>query len=313
MVLPTFGDAGSGPSPRLIAFAVVGYMACSSLMLLSNKVAVHFVPAPSFLLWLQLFSTALGVFVLAKGGVIECDALEGRKALQFCPVAMIFLGTIFTNMKTLQHANVETFIVFRASAPLFISVCDWACLGRQLPSRSSLGCLCGLALCAVLYCLNDSYFEVKGYAFVAVWLFIFTLDQVYLKHVTNTVRMKSNWGRVLYTNGLASVPLVALAYGTAEQAIISDAALWTAPAIASVAVSIVLGVAMSYFAWLARSLVSATYFTVIGNTCKLITVLANLLIWDKHASNAGLVCLLGCLGAAYFYKQAPMRHSQRHS
>ena len=34
-------------------FAVVGYATCSSLMLVMNKVAVHVLPAPSFVLLCQ--------------------------------------------------------------------------------------------------------------------------------------------------------------------------------------------------------------------------------------------------------------------
>jgi hypothetical protein len=37
-----------------LVFAIVGYMACSSLMLIANKLAVHFFPAPSFVLWAQV-------------------------------------------------------------------------------------------------------------------------------------------------------------------------------------------------------------------------------------------------------------------
>ena len=72
-------------------------------------------------------------------------------------------------------------------------------------------------------------------------------------------------------------------------------------------VSCLLGVAMSYFAFLCRAAVSATSFTVIGNVCKVLTVLINVFIWDKHASKEGLAFLFCCLAAAYFYKQAPMR------
>ena len=52
------------------------------------------------------------------------------------------------------------------------------------------------------------------------------------------------------------------------------------------------GVAMSYFAFLCRAAVSATSFTVIGNVCKILTVLINISIWDKHASPLGLGALL---------------------
>ena len=55
---------------------------------------------------------------------------------------------------------------------------------------------------------------------------------------------------------------------------------------------------MSYFAFLCRAAVSATSFTVIGNVCKIITVLINISVWDKHASPLGIGCLLVCLAAA---------------
>ena len=64
---------------------------------------------------------------------------------------------------------------------------------------------------------------------------------------------------------------------------------------------------MSYFAFLCRAAVSATSFTVIGNVCKILTVLINVSIWDKHASPEGLGALLLCLGAAAAYQQSPLR------
>jgi len=73
------------------------------------------------------------------------------------------------------------------------------------------------------------------------------------------------------------------------------------------AVSCVLGVAVSYFAFLCRAQVSATHFTVIGNVCKVVTVLINVLIWDKHASPTGLGCLSLCLLAGFVYEPSPKR------
>ena len=75
----------------------------------------------------------------------------------------------------------------------------------------------------------------------------------------------------------------------------------------AVFVSVALGVGMSYFAWMARSLLSAASFTVVGNVCKVLTIAINVSMWDKHASSFGVLCLMFCLVAAYFYKQAPMR------
>ena len=74
--------------------------------------------------------------------------------------------------------------------------------------------------------------------------------------------------------------------------------------VAALAVSCAAGVAMSYFAFLCRAAVSATSFTVIGNVCKILTVLINVCIWDKHASPLGLGALLCCLAAAATYQQS---------
>lgn len=117
--------------------------------------------------------------------------------------------------------------------------------------------------------------------------------------------MESNWGRVFYTNLLACLPLT-LSYAMGESDVISSTE-WTPAAVAALTVSCALGLAMSYFAFLCRKLVSAAMFTVIGNCCKIATVIINLLIWDQHANTTGIFCLLCCLGCAYFYKQAPLR------
>jgi len=48
------------------------------------------------------------------------------------------LASTATTMQVLQYSNVETFVVFRASTPLLISLADYAFLGRELPSMRSV-------------------------------------------------------------------------------------------------------------------------------------------------------------------------------
>ena len=231
-------------------WAVGGYMTCSATLLIGNKYAVHKLPAPSFILWAQLFGTAVAVKTAHMGGLIShLDALEYDKLRAFFPVALIFCATIFTNIKSLEYANVETFMIFRFSTPLCISIADYVFLGRHLPSARSWLCLVMLLLGAMGYALTDAAYVVRGYMFCGLWYFIFCMDQIYLKHVTSTVKMESNWGRVLYSNLLASLPLFFMALG--EQEAIQNA---STEALMVVMVTVVLGTAMSYYAWLARSL-----------------------------------------------------------
>ena len=138
---------------------------------------------------------------------------------------------------------------------------------------------------------------------------IFCFDQLYIKHAVDTVEVQSNWGRVFYTNLWACLISGGITLATEPQVLPwTEGQNWsilTPVSLAALGVSCVLGVAMSYFAFLARSSVSATCFTVIGNVCKVVTVLINVFIWDKHASPTGLAFLFGSLVCAYFYKQAP--------
>ena len=297
----------SDPKPfyATTPFAVGGYMLCSATLLISNKYAVYQVAAPSFILFAQLMGTAVVVKAFASMGKIECDALEKEKVKKFLPVAFIFLATIFSNMKCLQYANVETFMVFRFSTPIVVSVADYLFLGRKLPSPRSWACLLALLVGAFGYATTDSSFHVKGYTFCAIWYAIFCVDQIYLKHVINTVKMDSTWGRVFYSNFLAALPLVFTFINDPEE--IEALKNISSAASFAVFVSVALGVGMSYFAWMARSLLSAASFTVVGNVCKVLTIAINVSMWDKHASSFGVLCLMFCLVAAYFYKQAPMR------
>lgn len=79
-------------------FAVSGHMICSACLLIIDKVTVHVIEAPLFVLFFQLMGTSLVVQVAHALGCIQCDALEKKKILSFLPVALIFLSTIFLNI-----------------------------------------------------------------------------------------------------------------------------------------------------------------------------------------------------------------------
>ena len=56
-------------------------------------------------------------------------------------------------------------------------------------------------------------------------------------------------------------------------------------------------------------MVSATTYTLVGVVNKFLTVLLNVLIWDKHSSPVGLISVCICLLAGSFYQQAPKREA----
>jgi GDP-mannose transporter len=283
-------------------------------MLVTNKVAVTYLPEPSLVLTAQLLFAVLTTVGLNAGGFVEMDELSISKVKRFYLVAVIFLATIFSNMKTLQYANVETFIVCRTSTPLLIAPLDYLCLGRELPSPRSLISLTFTTIGAIGYLLTDKGFQIIAYEWIAVWVVVLTIDMVYIKYVIETVPMTS-WGRVYYQNLLA-LPLVLMIgclTGAVQDLLHLDLSPninsfeWTFKSLIALLVSCICGTGLSYFGFRLRKAVSATSFTVIGNLCKIGTVVINLMIWDKHASSTGLLFLLMCLASAAFYQQAPLR------
>ncbi|KAJ4824625.1 GDP-fucose transporter 1, partial [Turnera subulata] len=72
----------------------------------------------------------------------------------------------------------------------------------------------------------------------------------------------------------------------------------------AVALSCVFGLAISFFGFAARKAISATAFTVTGVVNKFLTVMINVMIWDRHASPFGLLCLLFTLSGGVLYQQS---------
>lgn len=58
-------------------------------------------------------------------------------------------------------------------------------------------------------------------------------------------------------------------------------------------------------------MVSATTFTLVGVVNKFLTVLLNVVLWDKHSSSTGIFAVCVCLLAGTFYQQAPRRDEIR--
>lgn len=305
---PSVGEQNDPHWP--LWMVLVYYTLASGTLLVINKVAVVQLPAPTFVLLSQLLFSALAVQVAHWAGAVAISKATPRQLMAFFPVIAGFLGTIYANIKVLQHSNVETFITFRSSTPLVLAFCDWLFLGRALPSQRSWASLSLLLLSSAGYAYYDRGFVVNAYVWLFIWYVFFTFEGIYVKYMCDNVPM-SNWARVFYSN-LMSAPLLAavLLFAQKERALLA-ATQWTVQTAGPVALSCVVGVAMSHASYLLRSHAAATTAAVVGIVCKLLSVSINLVIWDKHASATQLVFLLTGIFAAAAYRQAPMRPSPK--
>ena len=281
--------------------SVIGFAATSSTMLIANKMTVHFLPSASFILFLQVCFTAVMIAFLSCIGLVELSFAK-RDAMRFFPVAVGILSCMYFNMRVLEHSNVETFIVFRSTTPFVIGTLEWLLLDRLFPKAQSLVAMFVVTCGCVAYAMLDASFRVDAYLWVAGWYAVFCFDQLYIKHAVDTSEIE-NWTRVFLANGWAAlllVPLVAINPPSAKRLHVMEVQI-------SLVVSCLIGFAISYFAFACRSQVSATTFSVVGNACKLLTILLNYLIWEHHASVEGIAALCVCLLASFAYKEAPKR------
>ncbi|GMI64828.1 golgi nucleotide sugar transporter 3, GOLGI GDP-L-GALACTOSE TRANSPORTER1 [Hibiscus trionum] len=285
-----------------------GYCISASLLSIINKWAVMKFPYPGALTALQYLSSAAGVLICGWFKVIEHDRLDLLTMWRFLPAAIIFYLSLFTNSELLLHANVDTFIVFRSAVPMFVAMGETLFLHQPCPSLKTWISLATIFGGSVLYVLTDYQFTLTAYTWAVAYLVSMSIDFVYIKNVVMTIGL-TTWGLVLYNNleALLLFPLELLIMGELKKIKheISDESDWHSfEVILPVGLSCLFGLAISFFGFSCRRAISATGFTVLGIVNKLLTVVINLVIWDKHSTLVGTVGLLICMLGGVMYQQS---------
>lgn len=284
-----------------------GYCLSASLLSIINKWAVMKFPYPGALTALQYFTSAAGVLILGSLKILEHDKLDLMTMWRFLPAAFIFYLSLFTNSELLLHANVDTFIVFRSAVPIFVAIGESLYLHQPWPSMKTWFSLATIFAGSVLYVMTDYQFTLMAYSWALAYLISMSIDFVYIKHVVMTIGLNT-WGLVLYNNleALLLFPLELLVMGELKKIKheISDESDWhSIQVLLPVGLSCLFGLAISFFGFSCRKAISATGFTVLGIVNKLLTVVINLVIWDKHSTFVGTIGLLICMLGGVMYQQ----------
>jgi len=311
-------------SPRAeVIAAVISYSLCSGSLVLVNKLILHFLPFPSLVIVVQLLSTIFLIYGANLCGVMEIDEMKWEFMKPYLIYTVAFSTGVYTNMMCLSTSNVETVIVARALSPLVVSFLDAIFLGRELPSKRSVGALAMIVVGAMGYARTDEKFINQGasaYFWPFLYLIMITFEMVYGKKIVSDVNFKTLSGPVQYTNMLGWLPMLFFASmggefhsleTTAQEngatSSIEYLAALPSHVVALVVLGCLVGTGIGYSGWWCRDKVSATSFTLIGVLNKCLTVFMNVLIWDQHATPIGIASLFLCLIGGTFYRQAPMR------
>jgi GDP-mannose transporter len=208
-------------------------------------------------------------------------------------------------------ANVETVIVFRSCTPMAVCMFEYFIYHRALPSRRSCAALLLITAGAICYIATDRDFQLNGvaaYYWAMLWWLVLIFQLTYGKFLVTGIQLKSLWTPVLFTNTLSILPalLLGAVSGEFSHARLSRLTI-TSTGVFWLLVSCVIGIGISWAGFLCQSLITATAYSVVGVMNKMLTVTVNVLIWDKHASPAGISSLLVCLVGGSLYQQAPAR------
>ncbi|KAL3834633.1 hypothetical protein ACJIZ3_009369 [Penstemon smallii] len=285
-----------------------GYCLSASLLSIINKWAVMKFPYPGALTALQYFTSTAGVLICGWLKLVEHDKLDLLTMWRFLPAAIIFYLSLFTNSELLLHANVDTFIVFRSAVPIFVAIGETLYLHQPWPALKTWFSLATIFAGSVLYVITDYQFTLTAYSWALAYLVSMSIDFVYIKHVVMTIGLNT-WGLVLYNNleALMLFPVELLIMGELkkiEHDIVDESDWHSFQIILPVGLSCLFGLAISFFGFSCRRAISATGFTVLGIVNKLLTVVINLVIWDKHSTIVGTVGLLICMFGGIMYQQS---------
>lgn len=317
---PKVGDSQKGPTESQVTWysglleqvsvygIAAGYCISASLLSIINKWAVMKFPYPGALTALQYLTSAAGVLICGWLKLIDRNPLDLKTMWRFLPAAIIFYLSLFTNSELLLHANVDTFIVFRSAVPIFVAIGETLYLHQPWPAPRTWISLATIFGGSVLYVATDYQFTLTAYIWAIAYLVSMSVDFVYIKHVVMTIGLNT-WGLVLYNNleALLLFPLELLIMGELKKIKheITDESDWYSfQVVLPVGLSCLFGLAISFFGFSCRRAISATGFTVLGIVNKLLTVVINLIIWDKHSTLVGTIGLLICMIGGVMYQQS---------
>mmetsp|Transcript_11855 Transcript_11855/g.45923 ORF Transcript_11855/g.45923 Transcript_11855/m.45923 type:complete len:398 (-) Transcript_11855:830-2023(-) len=318
---PVNAVSSEGRMSLNLGIRIALYGLCSSALLVLNKVSITAVPNASFLLLIQIFTTIVLIILPALAGYVQVNlrpSVDVRRA--YIAVALVFLGTIYSNFKVIESIGVNTFIVLRCGTPLLISILDWLFLGRKLPQGRSVFALTGVFCAGAAYAYSKYQEDLigqntqengkgtSGAVWSLVWLSCFALDMIFIKHVADAYQC-TGLERTLYQNTFALPVLLVVLAGPIESAYTVNLRHVDNKSLIAVYLSCLAGAVLSYTGMSLRTDLSATAFTVLGIVCKMGSSLLNEIFVAPETNRVNLLCILGVVLSSSFYKQAPQRET----
>ena len=306
---PPGADSGGTVAEKL--FWILFYSACSSSMLVINKLAVEAVPLPTVVSASQLVVSAAVVVLLRALGYDVMGPMQRSKVVPFALYTAMFAAGLFSNMKALLLTNVGAVIAARSCLPVIVCLIEYFFMGRALPGARSATSLAGVVFFAMTYIKSSSSVDVdgaSGYAWLFVWWMLLAVQMTYGKWMTEKIEM-TQWERVFYTNAFAVPPTALIFLSTGEYSQARDVVLGENATLWLLA-SCAMGVGISYCGWKVRTVITATTFTLVGVLNKMATIAFTVVVWPQDTTLTSIAALVACILFGLLYQDAPKRKTK---
>jgi len=243
--------------------------------------------------------------------------------LWFAPApCFLFAGMLLTSMYAYSYNTVATIVVFRNLSPLFAMAAELLQAKPIDVNTAMVFALCMAVVGCVVFGHGNIQLSVMGFVTVMLNLFIATTERVVVRWIMkkevvgadgNKRQLKINdSGMMFYYNALGMVPaaLLILAFGEYKE----YATVWSALTPTGglyVALSCIVGVAISYTGFRLQRRVSATTFLVTTNTNKMAVIgFGAFVLKDKYTVFQVIGCGLA-MSSALVYAKANMSISAK--
>lgn len=180
------------------ALYMLAFSGCSASLLLVNKIIMRFAPLPSLISTVQFVATMIFCQTAMLQGWVPIDKFVWKTTKPYLLYVALFVTTVYCNFKALEHSNVETIIVARSCVPCVVTILEFLCLGRALPTLSSWAALLIMIAGGVGYVITDRAFKLEGFAaytWTLLYFFVISVEMAYGKHIVGPhIGFESMWG-----------------------------------------------------------------------------------------------------------------------
>lgn len=280
--------------------AAISFLCLSSAMLVANKIMMVLLPLPATVIFTQFLFAAFSIRLASTAGFVDLGSVSFAELRDFLGVPITFCFTLYASANLLLHSNLETSIIIRCIAPLATAPLDVYFFNCTWPSRASCVALAMMFISACVYAAVDVSFNVRAYQWAFVWLGMYLFDKVYIKRVIRSVSM-TDWGHAYYLNMISAIaafgPALLEWYVQWQQQVVSVKPFPVATALCLLATCLI-GTALSWCMPRVRELLAVTSASGLSTVSQILSVIINLVIWQRHENAIGIAMLFLCIAAA---------------